>query len=726
MPEAKNKNLLIFVFSLQIAFLGLITLNWIGLELPFIRQIITFVYLTFVPGILLLGLFRINNHGTTEIILYSVGLSLSFLMFIGFLVNTFYPIFGITKPLSEIPLIFTISIIVISLCAVLFFGKEEFKIPIPGRKDATSPIVLLLALLPFISIFGAYILNYHNNNTILLVMLAIISTIPLFVSSNKFPNKILPFVIWAISISLLFSVTLSGKYVVGGDSQIEYYYANLVQMKGFWDSSIPGTVNALLRIVMLHPVYSTLLSIELADAFKVVHPLLYSFTPLALYVAFKRQTGEKMAFLSVLFFMFMHAFYTKLSLNTRTGIAELFLALFILVITDKNMEGAKKYILSLIFALSIVVTHYGTSYVFMFALISATSLLIFIRKYRSQSPGQSQSPYSSMKKNVENISFTLLYIGFTFAWYVYNASASCFRLFVRFFDHMIAQMSEVFTPETSYTVYTLSKDWVFSVGISLDLLLIANIFIIIGITSLTWNIVKRKRVEFQEEFVVLSMSFFGVLLATFLPTRGVSIVRAVHLSLCFLAPFAVIGFMKLCKSLKKIVEFGSNSSDEKHLKIFSIFLVMFLLFSSGFVAEVITKGDDYSPNIVISKPRAPDIDGAQYIFSHRRYFFSDHEVFSAKWLAQNRNGSMKIYLDCYTNTLLTNPIGPQVLSESYVLMRNETKVKKGYMFLNTYNIVKGVSIVQISPPKMENVSEVYPINTSSRIYNNGGSEIYHR
>jgi len=715
-------NILVLTFSLQLALFGLMGLDRIGIQIQFLRQIVAFVYLTLVPGSLILKLFRLDNSiPTTEFFLYSIGLSTAFLMFVGALINFLYPMIGISKPISEIPLFFTISIIVVFLCMILFLRKEEFKIFIPDTKEMSSPYVLSFTLLPFISIFGAYFLNYYNNNIILLMLYGILSAIPLVILLSKFPNNIYPFVIWVISISLLFSIPLSNRYLESSsDAIVEYYYANLVRMHGVWDPSIRGSHNALLRIVMLHPIHSILLKMELIDVFRIIHPLLYSFTPVALYAAFKRQTNEKIAFLAVYFFMAVSSFYIKFSRNTRTGIAELFLALFILLMTNRNISSTKRTLLSIIFALSIIVSHYGTSYLFLFSLIIATIVLFFIGRYAHASPHLDTICTKHVK--IFSLNFILLYLVFAFAWYMYTASASPFNVFVYFFDNMINQTSELFTPETSYIIYALSRNWPFSVEISKDLLLIANIFITIGVMSLFWNIIKRKKIEFNEEFVALSISFFGILLATFLPTSAFGPIRVIHLCLCILAPFSVIGFIKLHESFLKIMKFRSDIFNKSCFKIFSIFLMIVLLFNSGFISEVITKGDDYSPNIIISKPRALDINDAQYVYSLRMNIFYEYEIFSSKWLSQKRDRSMKIYLEPHVNRLFFNWTG----SIPYRLITTETVMESGYIFLDTVNTIRGVCITKTYPPEIKNINEVLSLSKSNKIYTNDGSEIYYR
>jgi len=699
------KQTLIIIVSFQLALLGLFALDSLNLGFPILRQLVGFIYLTFIPGFLLLSILKITNLSIVEILIYSIGLSLSFLMFIGFLMNFFYPIIGISKPISVFPLLFTITASILLFCIIFYNRNKNFMISIPIIKGKLFTTALLSTLLPFIGIFGAYLLKYHNINILHLILFALISIIPILISINKIPINVLPFLIWIISVSLVLSHSLAFKYLsyMLSDATVEYYYANLVYKNGFWDPQIFGDHNSMLRIVILHPIYAIMLNMSLTNVFMVIHPLLYSFTPLALYILFKRQTNEKIAFLSCFFFMSLHTFFLILSRMTRTGIAELFLALFAVSITDKNLDYPKKLILSTIFALSIVVSHYGTAYLLMFALISSILLTVLFKKFFD---------FPIMKEKVTILSvFSLLYIVFLLSWYIYTSNSSSFETLVKFLSNMICMMSAIPSPETSYSVYALVRHWSFSVEFSRNLIIIAYLFITAGIVDLIWNIFKKKKIRFHPEFVVLSISFLLITFATFLPTKDFNPARVLHLSLVFLAPFLIIGFLKIWKIFGKV--------QNKAYSIIAIFLMILFLFNIGFVSEVLIKEDDYSPNVLISKPRALDINDAQFIRTFYGMYLNEKEVFSIQWLIKLRKNEVKIYTD--------HPgIFPPAISNQVIQITSKSFIKNGYIFLRTYTIFKNIVITQAYPPKMENANKLLPLNNSNKIYINGGSEIYYR
>ena len=126
-----TKSFLKIVLALQLAVLGAIGLDYIGLQIPILRQAICFIYLSFIPGTLILRILKLNKLSAIETILYSVGLSLSLLMFTGALINALYPLIGISRPISEIPLVVTISILVLFLCFVCYMRDKDYSTSFP-------------------------------------------------------------------------------------------------------------------------------------------------------------------------------------------------------------------------------------------------------------------------------------------------------------------------------------------------------------------------------------------------------------------------------------------------------------------------------------------------------------------------------------------------------------------------------------------------------------------
>lgn len=75
----------------------------------------------------------------------------------------------------------------------------------------------------------------------------------------------------------------------------------------------------MLQIVVLHPVYALVTGLDLVWVFKLVHPLVFSLTPVVLYWTSRKFTDDRVAFLSAFLWMALFSFFIVLSRNTRTS-----------------------------------------------------------------------------------------------------------------------------------------------------------------------------------------------------------------------------------------------------------------------------------------------------------------------------------------------------------------------------------------------------------------------
>jgi uncharacterized membrane protein len=149
------------------------------LNLPVIRQFFSTLYFTIVPGAIILQVLKIKKVDTLKKISLSIGLSVSFLMFYGLFINIIYPNFGVSKPLSTVPLLFSINLVLFLLLLLMYrINKDLDESSSLSSKsyDRFKYISLTIfpILLPFLSIFGNYLMNTRNNNIILIIMLLLI------------------------------------------------------------------------------------------------------------------------------------------------------------------------------------------------------------------------------------------------------------------------------------------------------------------------------------------------------------------------------------------------------------------------------------------------------------------------------------------------------------------------------------------------------------------------
>lgn len=722
------KSFLKIILAIQLAMLGVISLDATSLQIPIIRPVIGFIYLTFVPGIILLRILKLHKLGNIETVLYTVGLSIATLMFTGLFMNTIYPLFGISGPISITPLIITISVIVLVLCVLCYARDKDFSDPsYIDIKSALSSPALLLCFIPFLSIFGTYLVNFHHPNIILMFLIIIIALIVVLIAFDMFiPKNLYPLAVFITAISLLYHSSLISMYIWGGDIQTEYYFINLVTTSAHWDTTIPSSSNAMLSIVLLAPIFSDICDMSITWVFKIIYPLLFSLVPLGLYFVFQKQTNDKIAFLSCFFFVSMSAFYFIMPQLARQEIAELFLVLLILLMIDKDMDKIKRSFLFIIFGISLAVSHYGLSYIFMASLISAWLLLVLIdypaiqrltRDFHSKFSRYKTeilagNPISSNAEDrTISTTFVLLFIVFTLAWYMYVSSSFAFNVIIHLGNHIVSSIfTDFLNPEVAQGLGIIKQGATSSTSnITLILHLMTQFFIAIGILIL---ILKPGEMKFEREYAAFALVNFAICIAAIaVPYFGSALdtIRLYHITLVFLAPFCVIGGITVFKIVSKLVKASwTNKRVRSSLKVLSLFFAIFLLFNSGFVHEIVK--DPYP--ISISLNNTTDYPR-----------FNEQEVLGAEWLYRIKCSNSYIYADIHRWVLLNRFEWGHVAPFSINIGRLP---ENSYIYFGDLNVREGKVAVffrdKVLIRKYIEAGDI--VNGRDKIYANGGSEVY--
>jgi uncharacterized membrane protein len=384
------KKCLALSISLLLAMLGLVGLVGLGFDVPVLRQIIGFIFLTFIPGLLILRILKIHNIGIIESVLYSVGLSLAFVMAVGVVANFALPPLGVSQPIALAPLIVTFTVFFLILCFLAYARDKDFrptnplpednaKIAKPSFFTNLNPFLLAI-LLPLLAILGASLVNSYHNNAILLAFIFIVIVIIGLVAFNKFiPPPVYPFLIVMMAIALIYQTTLISSNLVGSDIHLEYYAGNLVKENGYWDATIPFTINSCLSIVMLGPIYSLLLNMDIVWLFKIVYPLFFCLAPLAIFRILHLQIKPSYAFLATFFFISMPMFMMDMAQLARQQLSELFFVLVILLMVDRKLTLIQRTTLVIIFGFGVVVSHYGMGTGYIGYLLLGALVLIIIK-----------------------------------------------------------------------------------------------------------------------------------------------------------------------------------------------------------------------------------------------------------------------------------------------------------------------------------------------------------
>jgi uncharacterized membrane protein len=750
MKDWRIREYLALIIAVQVVFSVFLLLDFAGLNIPIVKNIVGFIFILFVPGMLLLRLLDLDGiKHNGQVLLYTVGLSLASLMLAGFLMNTIYPLFGISKPLSFVSIFVTINVLIVILCFICYKIDKgrRYKLILRNLKDMVikkSPPnhvnvknlmtsqVLFPLLIPFLSVLGAYMMNVYQYNILTMLMIFLIGLMALLVGIGKINSKYYSLWVFVISFSLLLHKSLITNYIWGWDVNIEYFLANQVVANSFWDQNLPMNYNSMLSVMMMAPIFSTFINTGLIWIMKIVYPFIFSLTPLGLYYVFHKQTSPRIAFFAAFFFMIQFTFYTEMVSLIRQQVAELMLVLVLMIMVNEQMDVIKRSVLAIIFGMSIVVAHYGLAYIMMFILSVSMIFLYFIdknpvnifKKYlaRGKLVDNEKGEINTKIKRYRSIignsrviitpPFVALFILFILIWDIYTSNSTIFQSFVNIGCSIIGNLYSFMDPNATQGLSLVMQQQVTPLrNLQKNFYLISQLFIAVGIIALLFG---KDGMKFKKEFKALSLAAFIVLMAgVFLPffSSQMNTSRLYHMSLIILAPFCVIGIIKVFHLFRPVLRFKpfSKISRNNLFTVISIFLVVFLFFDTGFTYQILDRDDVTS----ISLSTTCDFPK-----------FDQREVTSGEWLQKYSYNGADIYADKNRASVLNSMVSCMEIPAYFDLVNSTS-----YIFLGTVNIARNKVLISQMAGANIVINEGYRppdeiLSERFRIYDDGGSYIY--
>jgi len=672
------------------------------LDIPILRQSLPFIFFNIVPGYLLVKIMRFDLE-LLETSLLSAGLSISLLIFMGFLLNSTYPF--ISRPITIGPVLVALNLLVFILLTGYYRRSEPSEVYKFNLEDTLFSPAMLSLVFPVLTVIGSYLMNTYRVNTILL---GVLLTIPIYLIILTLLRGLLhhstyPIALFNIGLSLLIMNGLPSNYLIGRDIHTEYYLFHTVLMNGHWSVSgaINNAYNACLSITILPAIYRLILDVPAVYIFKFYYGFIGAIMPLAVYLISERILKDRtMAFYAALLFIFQFSFIYILGW-CRQLIALVFFSLAIMVLTSSLPRRDKK-ILFIIFMISTVLSHYTTAYVFAILTVLIPPVVWLTKRF---SIGKPKSSYFF------GVSVAVLFFVIVFAWYA-QATGAPFNDAVEFFRTTFSSMADFFSADMRNN----AEQSVVGIGIAqlpnfMSVMVHDIVFFLIGVGALSLIFHRHRRDDISREYmaaILISM----VLLASFiiLPfiSTGYGGTRLFTQMLVILAPLFIIGIQELMSLLKR-----------QQMKLPVAVLVLLLLFSCVNYLNYHFAGIPYS--------YAYNSEG------ERRYeaFIFTSEVTAAKWLSSNGdNCTVNTDTFGYSRILqgFCNP--PKINTEFFT---NKTKREKGYIYLRWTNVNRGLVFLDspAKPPKFVGgklkMDKVEPLKDykslivdKDRIYDNGG------
>ena len=153
--------LLLFIFQL-------LTIESIFFDYPILRVIFGFVYLSIIPGIVILLLLRIKD---IKSYLLTIPLSIVFVSVIGLIINQFSMFIGITEPISFYPMVLFLVLLTAIMTTILYVKQEFYVITLQCEEFSNlDKLVVILSITAVALIYSSVLLNGYNSNVLVRVI----------------------------------------------------------------------------------------------------------------------------------------------------------------------------------------------------------------------------------------------------------------------------------------------------------------------------------------------------------------------------------------------------------------------------------------------------------------------------------------------------------------------------------------------------------------------------
>ena len=731
----------------------------IFLDIPILRQLLGLIFLTTIPGLLILYMLNVNKLGLTEKIVLSIGLSTAFLILFGLLINWVYPLLGYATPLSTMSLSISFSVILLILGIIGYKRtREVFSLHwCDFRLNTKEKAFLVLpALFPLLSILGVDLMNTTDNNAMLMTLLFLIPAYVTLIAliQHRLPERIYPVIIYLISISLLLMPVLRSSYIIGFDIHREYYFFQLTASNQYWQIIEGRLEEASLVVSLLPTIYQSFLNIDPQYLFVILRSFLFAIAPLVVYIISKKYIGNFWSFLTAFFFISQVRFLAAGG-GIRTEIAILFFALAVMVLFHERISEFNKKLLVIIFATSCILSHYTTTYIFFFLLLltwlGIKILPSFVSGRRrplatSGNPATDSNPRNPSlvsqdsipvgKGNAGGISrsyvkqgttliFVILFFTMLFFWYGQVMSRP-FDSAVHFVYTTFISLNQFFVAElrggeaaSLLGLDMQARETPWKIEFVLSWLIIA--LIAIGVLATVGRYKRMVAIpnwgnalppgfmarKFDLEYFVLVLAGCAMLVfAIVLPfvLYGFSATRLFLQMMSILSPFFIIGGIIVARWLRT----------RSYWVILAI-LIPYFMCTSGTIYQVF----NYPESIVLNS-EGPRFD---HLYVHAQ------ESFAAKWLGDNavlgRAYTERIYASDISRERLISQgkISPRFI-RSFSFLGPERRLPGGYVFLRYFNVVDGKVARGFTHDYDLIVELQWKFAGKGRIYSNGGSEVW--
>lgn len=677
-------------------------------DFPIYRPFIGLIVFCYLPGYLVLTIMSDTKNKSSKFVL-SICLSLIFLMGIGMATNEIlFNTFEIENPLETR---YLVPIYTGTLLPLLLVARSSTQKTLKIRPCKTNPKVWLIVMILSLSLIViSYVATRHMTATLdkvplMIVYIVYVGWISLIVISDIIPSRVYPAVLALIGVGLVIPLSFRSNYIWGADIQLEFWYMAQIEARSHWeilqsDSLLSGVLSANFLPVILN----RLLGIEPMMIFKVIIPLLFSTSVVGVYALSSSFFSNDQAYLAAVLYMATKG-YLLVAQFIRTSLAIFFLLGIILTLITIQDRVARS-LLVIILCTAVVVSHYTTSFILAMILFVYTIWIIL-------------ASYKTTHTQIPRISTSLFVL--------YGILVLCWQLYIshggieRGLGIVAGIVSTILLGANGGGEETRDTDvqsFFGSTILELDIPHYIQFFVSwiivsligIGLLFLVVQSLRKHSATDPEDVVIAGLGLAGSALLgsyVFLPfvssVYGLS--RTILLAFILVSPVFIVG----CQLISDYVGIETLKT-----AVPIIIIALFLLSNAGVTYQM--AGYDRGHALATEEV---------YYWEH----VHDTDYNSADWLYQYKD-SRDIRTDRgpFLNKLKMAEPAPSSGYISYLngvtwLRQEEALEEDGYIYLHHANVVE--QQVATGKYEYENFNWYKNIDSNrSRIYTNGGSEIY--
>ena len=746
-PQVRLSRLVALALAVHAAALGSLLLPTTP-PIGYLRAVVVFLDLALIPGFLAVALVdhSLLDDGLVAArpAVYAVGLGLLVVMATGFLVDLLLLEVGYARPLSVGPLAAGVTATVVGLAlAVAVVQDLSRTVPLGASVRDVSPAPLALLLLPPLAILAVRV----RPVTIVpvLVVLVAIALVPLLVARSILQERWHALAVWTTAVALLYHKTLAGRFGFAGQPSVvnawrlERWTPGLQQIYPTTTSILPNGV--------LFPTYARLSGLDILAELNVLNPLLVSILPVALFLVYRRYTNSTLAALGASLFVFAHPFYNLYPQGGRVATPVIFLSLFALALADDRLASLTRTGFALVFVLGVAISHYGTSYYVLFALLGAGVVLVgfalldrSLGRRRSVADGGRQhardwlgSVRHAAREGILSWVFLAFYVVAVLSWYLYTKTGTKFGILPR---HIRKTLTSLFGDRPiggGSTAKRLQESYAtLSIDLAKDLYLMMSLLMVIGLAAVYYDrFLGDGDAAPADEFLAIATAMLGTFVFTLAVPGAWGGGRPMMIVFTFTSVLAVLGTITVVTgvaTLRRVFSTGRPSQAairSAGTSAFAVLLAVLLVLNTGVAAATVLGGHAPSnvPGNVESNPHF------------------DAEMETHVWLIVNKRAPVYGDVHAHGHSDWFRPIfaarseaatfgygGNKPRGELHTVLEM-SGLERGYLILLHHNVEEGV--VQVGNPQSNSPDEYSlsayrsELDRRSIIYTTGATRIYY-